>query len=192
MSEFFRDARQFALLERRILPELLQHSPGLNVWSAGCGNGAEPYSLALLLEDLSPGQGHRILATDTSDESLEQARAGGPYTLEEVRHMPRLLLLKHLTSSGITYRINDSIRHKVEFSRHDLLRDPFQVGFDLIICRYVLMYFSQEANSEICKSFSRSLKDGGVLFIGAHESLPSDGSQGLEGITNSFFRKVPH
>ena len=191
VSEFFRDAEQFALLESRILPGLLQHSPRFNVWSAGCGNGAEPYSLALLLEELSPGQGHGILATDISDESLEQARVGGPYTLDDVRYVPVTLLLKHFTSSDITYRINDSIRLKVEFRRHDLLRDPFEVGFDLIICRYVLMYFSQEANSEIRKGFSRSLKDGGILFIGAHENLPAAGSQGLERITASFFRKVP-
>lgn len=192
VSEFFRDSRQFALLESRILPELLQHCPRLNVWSAGCGDGAEPYSVALLLEELSPGQGHSILATDISDDSLEQARIGGAYTLEEVCHVPGPLLLKHFTSSGITYRINDSIRHKVEFRRHDLLTDPFQVGFDLIICRYVLMYFSQEANYEICKGFSRSLQDGGVLFIGAHEILPDASSQGLEGITASFFHKVPY
>ena len=95
VSEFFRDAAQFRLLQDEVLTPLLKNNLGLNIWSAGCSNGAEAYSVAILLDTLSPYRKHRILATDIDQVILKQAAAGGPYTAAEVRNVPEALLKKY-------------------------------------------------------------------------------------------------
>ena len=85
VSEFFRDIEQFNILKTKVLPELLSRNPSLKVWSSGCSHGGEPYSIAILLEEIAPGRHHRVLGTDIDDETLARARAGGPYSAVFVR-----------------------------------------------------------------------------------------------------------
>ena len=95
VSEFFRDAEQFEILRTEVFPELLKNRPRLNVWSAGCSHGGEPYSVAMMLEELAPGQNHRVLATDLDDAVIAKARNGGPYTSADVNNVDGKLLLKY-------------------------------------------------------------------------------------------------
>ncbi len=189
VSEFFRDAEQFKFLRLTVLPELLRHKPELRIWSAGCSMGAEPYSIAMMLEDLSPGKRHRILAADLDWGSLVRARAGGPYPASEVRHVEKGLLLKYFTPANEEYRVVDRIMGRVEFKQHNLLEGTFQREFDLIVCRNVTIYFSEEAKAKLYRSFSASLKDNGVLFIGATETLLEAQQLGFQRLGPSFFRK---
>ena len=92
VSSFFRDEKQFQRLQSVILPELLQNNRRLNIWSAGCSNGAEPYSIAIILTELSDRHDHRILATDIDDTILERAKSGGPYKAADVKNVPPGLL----------------------------------------------------------------------------------------------------
>jgi chemotaxis protein methyltransferase CheR len=189
VSEFFRDAVQFRMLQDEILPLLLQKNLGLNIWSAGCSNGAEAYSVAILLEVLSPYRKHRILATDVDKVILDHAAAGGPYTAAEVRNVSETLLEKYFAKCDGGFKVIDKIRDKVIFGLHDLTRDPFENDFDLIICRNVVIYFSSETKKILRKKFLDSLKINGILFIGATETMLDARDNGFQRMSACFYRK---
>src|SRR5688500_18836785 len=83
-SQFFLDTKLWRTLADAVLTPMLQHQGELRVWSAGCHSGKEPYSMAMLLDELTPDKRHAILATDVDSALLEVARAGGPYTRQDV------------------------------------------------------------------------------------------------------------
>ena len=189
VSEFFRDSNHFETLETVMLPELLRHSPNLKVWSAGCSIGAEPYSVAMMLEKLAPHGAHKILATDIDDSSLMKAIAGGPYSPADVKSVPQQVLKKYFTSSDKGYTVIDRIRPKVQFSKHDLLHDPFEQHLDLIICRNVVIYFSDEAKRRLNQKFYESLNENGVLFIGGTETMLDANETGFQRLYPCFWGK---
>ncbi len=189
VSEFFRDLPQFKILQEKILPEMLNNNLGLSIWSAGCSNGAEAYSVAILLDRLSPYREHRILATDIDKKILSHAAAGGPYKPEEVRNVPKALKEKYFINDNDDFRVIDRIRKKVEFKLHDLTRDPFEDNFDLIICRNVVIYFSSDAKKIIRKKFLDALKVNGVLFIGATETMLDTKNNGFQRLSACFYQK---
>ena len=189
VTEFFRDVEQFRHLEKVVLPELLRQRSHLNIWAAGCSTGAEPYSLALILNELSSARDHRILATDIDADVLTQAKAGGPYPPNEVQNVPKGLLQKYFTAEKRGYMIAEEVRREVLFRKHNLLSDGFQIGFDVILCRNVIIYFSDEAKATLFSRFRTALKPKGVLFIGGTEALLPANSQGFEQIATNFYRK---
>lgn len=170
VSEFFRTPDKFAKLETDIIPELMKKSPRLNIWSAGCSIGAEPYSLAMILNDMTPNVRHRILATDLDIEILAKARAG-IYTDNELKAISEARKTKYFTKQGDKYAVSPAIKQKIEFKRHNLLKDPFESGFDLILCRNVVIYFTEEAKDQLYANFLKALKPGGILFVGATEAI---------------------
>lgn len=190
VSEFFRDLNYFETLQTTILPKLLRHNPNLNLWSAGCSNGAEAYSVAIILERLSPYGDHNILATDIDDSSLMKAIAGGPYRPAEIKNAPRQFVKKYFTSSDESYITVDRIRQKVVFRKHDLLHDRYERDFDLIMCRNVVIYFSDETKRKLNRNFHNSLKENGVLFIGGTETMPDTNDIGFEKLQTCFYRKL--
>ncbi|MFQ6027964.1 MAG: CheR family methyltransferase [Dehalococcoidia bacterium] len=190
VSEFFRDAEQFQVFRTRILPELLRSSPSLRIWSAGCSIGAEPYSLAMILEECWPQGDYRILATDLDQQVLVKARAGGPYTEADVKNVSKDLLLKYFARSGADYQVVDRLKKKIVFRQHNMLKDPFERDFDLIVCRNVVIYFTDEAKAQLNQEFRNSLKDKGVLFIGGTETLLDAQDLGLQRLHASFYGKV--
>jgi chemotaxis protein methyltransferase CheR len=189
VSEFYRDASYFDILRKTVLPELLGVYRNLNIWSAGCSDGQEPYSIAILLTVLSGDSRHRILATDIDKESLNKAITGGPYKPAEIKSLPRELILKYFITHEDGYYVADEIRSKVHFRHHDLMQDPFETNFDLIICRNVVIYFSNEAKQILMARFSDSLKERGVLFIGATESILNTDTFGFRRLFPCFYRK---
>lgn len=189
VSEFFRDAEQFDVLKKQIIPDLLHKSKSLNIWSAGCSIGAEPYSVAMMLAELSPYGKHRILATDLDENSLARARSGGPYSEAQLEQVAASLRLKNFVKVDDGYVVAPKFKGMVEFRRHDLLSDIFQQDFDLIICRNVTIYFTEETKEHLNRRFTKSLNDHGVLFIGSTESLLDAQSLGLKRMFASFFCK---
>lgn len=190
VSEFLRDTPQFDTLKSRILPELLQRGANLSIWSAGCSMGAEPYSIAILLDQLDPKGSHRVLGTDLDEKVLVRARAGGPYSEADVKNVSRALRLKYFTSFEEGYRVNDALRRRVEFRQHNLLRDPFPVGFDLVVCRNVVIYFTEEAKDKLYRGFWSALKPEGVFFIGGTETLLDAAKLGFNRLCTSFYGKA--
>ncbi len=189
VSEFYRDLMHFENLRRAVLPELLKSSSKLNIWSAGCSDGEEPYSVAVILNELTPGVKHRIFATDIDKESLSKAASGGPYQAQEIRNLPPPLLSKYFISSEYGYIVNERIRDRIVFSLHDLTRDNFPCGFDMIICRDVTIYFSSETKRILSLKFLNSLKDDGVLFIGATETMLDANEIGFQKMYPCFYKK---
>jgi chemotaxis protein methyltransferase CheR len=191
VSEFFRDRERFADLERRVLPSLLRGAAPLRVWSAGCSIGAEAYSIAMLLRELAPGTNHTILATDIDDTILERARQATGYAATDVRNVGSERGSHWLNSaSDGTFGVNAAARGMVRFQKHDLLRDAFPRGpFDLIACRNVVIYFTDEAKQRIYRGFVAALRIQGVLFVGGTEAILRPQDLGLELIGPGFYRK---
>ncbi len=189
VSEFFRDAPQFAFLRSTLLAGQLRNGTKLNIWAAACSHGAEPYSVAISLDELRAGDGHRILATDIDPTILAQATAGGPYRANEVRNVSRAQILKYFAPEGSGYRIVENIRKRVEFREHNLLSDPFEDGFDLILCRNVMIYFSGPVKQQLFQRFHASLKPGGVLFLGGTEAMLGEDGAGFERLSTNFYKK---
>ncbi|MDD5092901.1 MAG: protein-glutamate O-methyltransferase CheR [Dehalococcoidia bacterium] len=190
VSSFFRDETQFEKLQTTILPELLGHSHRLNIWSAGCSNGSEPYTMAMILGELAAKQEHRILATDIDKTIIARAQGGGPYTAADVKTVPPNLRDRYFKESAGAYWVVDSIKKKVEFRQHNLLADPYENGFDLILCRNVMIYFTDGAKDKIITRFSNSLKDQGVLFLGGSEIVFRPAEMGLKTLSPSLYRKT--
>jgi chemotaxis protein methyltransferase CheR len=190
VSEFFRDLQLFEQLKSIVLPQLLQRSPRLNIWSAGCSHGEEPYTLAMILDQLTPMAPHRILATDIDDEALEQARAGGPYSHEVMRSLPAVLLQKYFTKlPNGNYMVSDDLKRRIIFRKHNLLGDAFENSFDLILCRNVTIYFTEETKNVLFGKFLESLKRGGFLFSGGTEVMLNASSIGFINVKASLYQK---
>lgn len=189
VSEFFRDPEKFRELETLYLPELLKEKPLLKIWSAACANGAEPYSVAIILEELTPGRLHRLEATDIDPYILKKAREGR-YPAEAVRHVDPRRLARFFAQDGGQYVISETIRRRVFFRRHDLLSDPFGQGYDLILCRNVSIYFTREAQDRLNAKLAQALAPRGILFIGATEMIFNYQQLGLERLRPCFYRKT--
>ena len=188
VSEFYRTPDKFSQLEKEVMPELLKRSPTLNVWSAGCSIGAEVYSLTMILKELTPNKKHRLLATDLDVEIIAKAKAG-IYAENELKALDPKRKEKYFTKTADgRYAINDEIKQCVEFKRHNLLKDPFEKGFDLILCRNVVIYFTEEAKDTLYRNFFASLKPGGILFVGATEAILKSRNMGYVNYKPFFYQ----
>ncbi|RKO66927.1 CheR family methyltransferase [Desulfofundulus salinus] len=188
VSEFFRDPERFRELESVILPALLKEKRTLKIWSAACAAGAEPYSVAIILDELTPGHPHHLEATDIDQNILVKAKEGR-YPPEVVRNVSPQRLARFFTRENGSFIINENIRRRVAFRRHDLLNDPFGQGYDLILCRNVTIYFTREAQDRLNEKLARALAPGGVLFIGGSEMIFNYQELGLEKLRTCFYRK---
>lgn len=189
VSEFFRNQEKFSDLEEDIIPHLLKESPKLNIWSAGCSIGAEPYSLAIIMKEMTPSTRHRILASDLDVEILAKAKQGH-YVENELKAMQPQRKAKYFDKlAGGAYAVKDEIKKCIEFQRHNLLKDPFEKGFDLILCRNVVIYFTEEAKEQLYTNFFEALKPGGILFVGATEAILNFRKMGYTSYKPFFYQK---
>ena len=172
VSEFWRNPEQWKILEESVVPTLIKNfGKKLKIWSAACSTGDEPYSLVMLLSKFLPLSDIKIIATDIDKQVLEKA-AAGLYNEKSLAGLPAEFKNKYFTKVGLSnYQISDEIKKCVSFKRHNLLRDPYPENFDLIVCRNVLIYFTDEAKLDIYKKFNKSLRQGGYLFIGSTEQI---------------------
>lgn len=188
VTEFFRTPIKFKELETKILPQLLQKNNSLKIWSAGCSNGAEAYSVAIILNELSPQGRHKIIGTDIDLEMLRKARIG-VYGENEMGQVPPEILNKYFHVQGKEFHLHEEIKKKVEFKRHNLLFDPYEKNCDLILCRNVVIYFTEEAKDKIYFQFYESLRPGGVLFVGGTERIPNYQEIGFKSISPFFYQR---
>ncbi|MFX4261932.1 CheR family methyltransferase [Pelotomaculum propionicicum] len=188
VSEFFRDKPIFDTLENNIIPSLLDDRKRLKIWSAACSSGAEPYSIAIILNELSPGRNHYILGSDIDKKVLKAAQEGC-YHEDQVINVNRRRQARYFTRQGDKYYLTQSIKKMVSFKHHDLLLSLFDHGFDLISCRNVVIYFTREAQEKLYLKFHRALNPGGILFIGASEMIFNYREFGYEKLATCFYRK---
>jgi chemotaxis protein methyltransferase CheR len=188
-TRFFRDEECFRELERVWVPELFKMAGGgLRVWSAGCCAGAEAYSVAMVLEDVAPGAGHRVLATDVSVVSLEAGRRG-EYEWDALRPLSVRRFARYFRQCGGRWAVSDGLRRVVEFRRHDLLRDPYPGGMHLVACRNVLVYLKAEASRRVLEGLAGALVPGGMLFVGKKDPVEGEAEAWFTCVSPCFWRK---
>ena len=170
VSSFFQDTEAFEYLQKSILPKLVRtgspHHLNLRVWSVGCTHGYDPYSLAIILAEVTGFyRRHYILATDVDHSAIEYARAGGPYSAKEVAKIPPHLLecyFNHRSNpirDGDGYYVTEELRHRVTFRHQNLPTVPSESRFDIIICRDTVIHFAAEIKNR------HALRPGGILFV---------------------------
>lgn len=189
VTEFFRNPEIFSELKNKIESQLLPKEKNLKIWSAACSIGAEPYSIAMILENLKQKGRHSILATDIDQNILERAKKG-EYVSSEIKNVKKEYLQKYFTQIKDKYIMDPKIKSMVTFKRHDLILDNYGKGFDLIVCRNVVIYFNQDVKNEIYRKFSASLKPGGLLFVGATESIYNYKDYGFEKASTFIYKKL--
>lgn len=179
VTNFFRDPEAFAALESQVIPKLFAGKPAdavIRVWTTACSTGEEAYSIAILLQDYMHAHklGHKvqIFATDMDSRAVATARAGVyPASIAEDMTPERLARFFTAESDGSAYRIHKSIRDMLVFSEHDLIKDPPFSRLDLISCRNLLIYLDKDQQKKLITLFHYALRQGGVLFLGASESV---------------------
>ncbi|MGM7701677.1 CheR family methyltransferase [Pseudalkalibacillus sp. Hm43] len=188
VSEFFRNPTRWEVLEKEMLPRLLSDRKSLNVWSAACSTGEEPYTLAMLLRKAIQLKDFSIFATDIDELALKRAKLG--YYLERsLKDVPEDMKAKYFEKDGIGYKVEDILKEKITFAKHNMLADPFKSEFDLIVCRNVMIYFTEDAKAELYRKFSTALRPGGILFVGSTEQIFNPKQFGLESVATFFYVK---
>lgn len=189
VSEFFRNSGQWHVLEHIILPEIINNNPVPKFWSAGCATGEEPYSLAIILREMFPNVRPTILATDIDYNILATAKQA-VYKERSVVNVPPLYLAKYFVKKGNNYQLKQEIKDMVTFKKHDLLKDHFFYNCDLILCRNVMIYFTEETRNNLYRSFQDALRPGGILFTGSTEQIFKASQLGMEAVASFFYRKI--
>jgi len=167
-TAFFRDVNQFDALARHVLPGLARP---VTIWSAGCSNGQEPYSVAMVLAEAGD-RTSRVIATDISTKALDRARRGR-YSAREVADLGTRRE-RFLRPDGAEFQIAPDVRARVDFSAHNLFGDPppFARGAcAIVLCRNVLIYFGADAVRAFIERVADWLPPEGWLFLGYSESL---------------------
>lgn len=189
VSEFYRNPKQWEVLEKEIIPMLLKEKSTLKIWSAACSTGEEPYSLVFAMNRFIPLEQIKIIATDIDKEVILKAKEG-IYNPKSLESLPDDLKNKHFTQEGDFYRVKSDVKQCVEFQRHNLLEDKYIDNCDLIVCRNVLIYFTEGAKSQVYTGFSRSLRQNGILFVGSTEQIILPSRYGYESQNTFFYEKV--
>ena len=189
VSEFYRNPDQWKLMDQQVIPKIIkeQRKP-IKIWSAACSTGDEPYSLAMAFSKHVPLSDIKILATDIDKQVIEHAKVG-LYSEKSIAGVPADLKKKYFTQIGNSYQISDDIKRCVTFKEHNLLKDVYPKDYDLILCRNVVIYFTDEAKDMIYKNFYGSLKSKGVLFIGSTEQISNYKDLGYNRMSSFYFEK---
>ncbi|HEU5140028.1 MAG TPA: protein-glutamate O-methyltransferase CheR [Bacillales bacterium] len=190
VSSFYRNANRWEVLKNRILPRLIRNESKFKVWSAACSTGEEPYTLAMILSDLVPLSDVSILATDMDEQVLKRAKEG-LYSENSLQEMHPSVKQKHFQKKDSLYwQIDESLKGPISFQKHNLLADAFPSRLDLIVCRNVLIYFTNEAKERLYRKFNEALIPGGILFVGSTEQIFYPERYGFSPEQTFFYRKV--
>jgi chemotaxis protein methyltransferase CheR len=188
VSGLWRNPEQWELLAREVLPELAQ-AGRIRAWSAGCSYGAEPYTLAALCLDVAPRARLSVLATDIDARMIARA-VTGRFSAEDARHAPERLLRRFFLPDGEGWLAGDEIRRVVSFQTGDLLRQRVpSARYDLILCRYTVIYFTDAARDDLHARLAQALRPGGYLMVGCTERVARPAACGLAPAHPFIYRK---
>lgn len=188
VTEFFRDREYWQVLRAKVA-DLAGESLPLRFWSAGCASGEEPYSLSFMLFGLLPRRSREILASDLSQQALAIARAG-VYAKAVLKNLsPKEIALYFYPVDSKKHKIKDLLRQGVSFFHHDLLSDPYPTNLDVVLCRNVIIYFTEKAKKDVLNKIVRRLNPGGLLFVGGSEQIITPREYGLERDDVYIYRK---
>lgn len=190
VSEFYRNPDQWKIVENTIFPEVIKRKGNIKIWSAACSTGEEPYTITMLLSRFLPLSKISITATDIDKEAMEKAKKG-IYNKTSVKGVPKEIVTKYFSETPEKMlKISDEIKKCVNFKQHNLLKDSYGEGYDLIVCRNVMIYFTEEAKAEIYKKFSNALAKDGILFVGSTEQIIAPQKYNLKPLKTFFYSKA--
>ena len=175
VTNFFRDRESFEAVERDIIPELFKDKgPGdeVRVWVAACSSGEEAYSLGMLLADFAEAPDapvFQVFASDIDEAAITQARIG-KYPSSIITDVAPVRLRQYFSKDGDRYQIRKSLRDRILFAAHNVLRDPPFSRLDMVSCRNLLIYLNREVQMKVLQMFHFALRPGGYLFLGGSES----------------------
>jgi chemotaxis protein methyltransferase CheR len=188
VSELYRNPEQYELLRTRVLPQLPGSATGPRVWSAGCSYGAEAYTLATMLTDGGSAR-FQVTGTDIDRRVLERAERGW-FSENDMRSVPPRIRGRFFEARDGGFRAGDALRSHLRFTTHDLLKDRYQTGWDLVLCRNVVIYFTDEARDQVHRSIAAALRPGGYLMVGATERVADPRAIGLDPVHPFIYRKA--
>ncbi len=180
VTQFFRNEEVWDEIQN-ILVSLTERTDGdINIWSAGCADGREPYSLSMIALDNKNIDETRIniLATDINDESLQTAAEGHYKQTPTINIEEQLSYLsnpeKYVVSDETGYRVDENVKQLVTFEKHDIIREPPKENMDLIVCRNLFIYIQRAYELEIIDRIAEALNDDGYFIVGKAETVPSN------------------
>ena len=188
VTEFFRNKEIFDEFELLMKEKMMVKFKDIKLWSAACSIGAEPYSLAMIMERHQISRG-RILATDIDDPILDRARAG-VFKEREMKNITAEDQERFFTCSKGDYQAKDQLKRRIDFKKHDLLLDPYEKNFQGIVCRNVTIYFKNEAKNQVYAKIRDALVPGGVFFTGATEAIYNPAELGFKKISTFLYEKI--
>jgi len=209
-TELFRDPSIWHVLRYQILPKFKDHK-NINIWHAGCSTGQEVYSLMILLNEMDMLHKVHIYASDINTDVIEKARLGeyryrfninyldnfdkvikeNPYNYDSFNDVPYEKYFS-INESKDFIKMHSFLTEKPIYKKHDLVKDPnvFQVKFDIIFCRNVMIYFNFNLQNKVVKLFYDNLFDGGHLILGKQESIRGSIALNFEKFTQVFIKKT--
>jgi len=175
---FFRDKTPFDHFQNTVIPDLIKARAGrrsLRIWCAAASTGQEPYSIAMVIKEMSAalaGWRIEIIGTDISQQVLEKSKSGIYTQFEVQRGLPIQFLVKYFKQTGEMWQINPDIRSMIQYRPLNLLQDFSSMGkFDLIFCRNVLIYFDQDMKTQIFGRLAKCIEPDGFMALGAAETV---------------------
>ncbi len=188
VSEFYRNPGQWKILQETVIPELMKKRKKLKIWSAACSTGEEPYTLTMVLSRLMPLREIEILAVDIDKEAINKAKSG-VYSKKSIENVPEDFKKKYFELVGGSFKISDEIKNRVTFKQFNLLSDSYPKDMDLIVCRNVMIYFTEDAKEEMYHNFNSALREEGVLFVGSTEQIILPNRYNFKAIKTFFYQK---
>ena len=191
VSEFFRNANRWWELKDKVFPLIFKETgqKKLKLWSAGCATGEEPYSLGVLALETGLTNPQPVLATDIDRGALAKAQAGIFQKRQLVNAPPEWISKYFSEIDANTVQVKNVVKEKVNFRQQNLIKDPFDSGMDVILCRNVVIYFSPETKSALYEKFFNALRPGGYLMTGSTEQIFEYKKIGFESAGPFLYRK---
>lgn len=201
VSHFFREDHHFDRLRSDVFPNLrktIEQGGKVRIWSAGCSNGQEPYSIAMALLESGPlpnSADFKILASDIDPKVISFAR-NGIYDDHMISGLPEIHRTTFLTQLGSSqapkWQVNPNLKKMVTFRELNLMQDwPMRGTFDVIFCRNVVIYFDEKTQDQLWRKFARVLSPGGWLFLGHSERVSDNNAAELPSVGMTAYRRAP-
>lgn len=188
VTQFFRDKEDWQVIKDKVLPEIIVRRlmKTLTIWSIACASGEEPYSLAIIFHEILGDESEkidiRIYGTDINEDCLNKAREG-IYDERGLKDVDTELIKKYFHQrSSESYQINNEIKSTVRFLKHSIINGENFSGFDFIICRNLLIYFTRELQEKVYWKLYNALKPGGLLWLGKAENPVGKASKAFKSL----------
>lgn len=191
-TEFFRNPESFTYLQEEVIPDLNNRYDNINIWSAPCANGSEPYTLAIILNELNiNSRNYQIVASDLDSEIIEIARTGiyGENSLKNVSQKLHKKYFKPVAGNDNKYKLDEKILNQVTFQQMDLINESYRQKWHLILSRNFFIYLTKDIKSKLTRKFTGALHPQGYLFLGNTEFIFNAKNFNLEKKHFSFYQK---